>query len=92
MEDTIIAFREKVSEVSGWPRERISLTRTIGTEEMAIEQMRLTELAEEDRIQDSWDLWRRFGNNDVEHLWDSRVSEFRAHAKRWPRGRVGECD
>ena len=92
VEDTMKAFREKVSEVAGWPCGRISLTRTIGTEEMAIEQMRLTELAAEDRIQDSWDLWSRFGNNDVEHLWDSRVSEFRAHAKRWPRGRVGECD
>lgn len=92
VEDTMKAFREKVSEVASWPLEKISSKRIIGTGDMVLEQMRLVELAANDKIQDSWDLWRQFGNEDIEHLWDSDVSEFAAHAQRWPRGRIGDCD
>lgn len=92
VEDTMKAFREKVSEVAGWSLERISSKRIIGTEDMVPEQMRLVELAASDKIQDSWDLWRQFGCEDIEYLWDSDASEFTAHARRWPRGRIGNCD
>ncbi|HOB87986.1 MAG: biotin-independent malonate decarboxylase subunit beta [Bacillota bacterium] len=92
VEDTMKAFREKVAEVASWPIEKIASKRIIGTGEMVLEQMRLVDLAANDRIQDSWDLWRQFGNEDIEYLWDSNVSEFEANARRWPRGRVGDND
>lgn len=92
VEDSMKAFREKILEVTGWPKEKIGSARIIGSKETVKEQMRLVELAAEDKVQDSWDLWRQFGNEDIDGLWDACVSEFRQHARRWPRGRDGGCD
>lgn len=82
VEDTVGAFKEKISEVLDLPFEELEKFRRIGSLKLVEEQLELVKKAAELNPSDSTDVWKHLGNEDPEKLPEMTVAEFLKTAKR----------
>jgi len=85
LKDTIKEFREKVKELADMSMSEISKHRHLGSLELVEDNLDLVKVAAELKIDDSMDLWKYYGNEDLDELPEMPQEEFLKVAKRRPR-------
>jgi biotin-independent malonate decarboxylase beta subunit len=82
VEDSLSAFRQKLTEILQTPLAELQRFRQIGTPELVQGQLDLISLAVESKARDAMDFWKIFGNERPESLPDMKLDEFLRAARR----------
>jgi len=82
IKDTIGEFRTKVMDLADMPMKRINKHRHLGTAKLIDENLSLVELAAELKVNDSKDLWKYFGNENVDEIPEIPQDKFLSTVKR----------
>ncbi len=86
LKDSIKEFRDKIVAMSDLPMSEISKYRHLGSEELVEENLNVVKIAGREKINDSKDLWKYYGNENVDELPELPQEEFLKVVKRRPRG------
>lgn len=81
VEDTIGAFRKKITEILNMPYSEIAKFRSIGSEKLVDEQIQLVALASKLNPKDSKDVWAYYGNQNPDKIPDMTLAEFMSTVK-----------
>jgi malonate decarboxylase beta subunit len=76
VEDSIAAFRERLSDLLGKPYEELAQYRIIGSLKLVQKQLSLVKLVAGMKPKDSRDLWAYFGNRDAAGIPEMETGEF----------------
>lgn len=74
--DEMEAFRNQAAEIVNMPYEEIAKLRRIGSEKLALEQLKLAEEIADLGPSDSMDVWKYFGNEQPQRLPELSVETF----------------
>ncbi|MHC1605198.1 MAG: biotin-independent malonate decarboxylase subunit beta [Candidatus Methanofastidiosia archaeon] len=85
LKDTIKTFRNKIIEIADMPMSEISKHRHIGSHKLVEENLDVIKLATDNKIDDSKDLWKLFGNTNVDEIPEIPQEQFLKTVKRRPR-------
>jgi len=85
LKDTIGNFRDTISNIVEQPMSKISKTRKVGSPQLVEENLEVVKLAAEKQIKDSKDLWKLYGNENVDEIPEMPQEKFLSVVKRRPR-------
>jgi len=85
LKDTIGEFRGKILELADMPMKKISRHRHLGSHKLVDENLEVVKVAVEIGADDSKDLWKYYGNENLDELPEMPYEKFLSVVKRRPR-------
>jgi malonate decarboxylase beta subunit len=85
IKDTIGTFRDTIANMVDEPMSKISKTRKVGSPQLVEENLEVVKLAAEKQIKDSKDIWKIYGNENVDEIPEMPQDKFLSVVKRRPR-------